>query len=134
MALRIGQSKGLGQSQAASQPAMLMEEPAEMPMEEQAAPVAEMMDESEPRLELAKASQEAARYLLPEYRCGSCVHYLDAGGTGTCEIVAGEIHAEGSCSLYEPDADMLAPEAPEAPVTEGLEAPVEPEPEVEEEE
>lgn len=117
MALRIGQG------QAASKPAVMEEEPdlSEVPVE---APVEEVaVEEPVEMTGTAKASPEAARYLMPEYRCGSCVHFLDGGGdVGECELVAGAIHPEGSCSLYEPDAEMLAPDEPmmeaEAPVAE----------------
>lgn len=129
MALRIGTPK------AAAPPVEEEQPEAEAPVEE--APMMDMMmDEGMPEMksDMAKASQEAARYLMPEYRCGSCVHFLDAGSdVGECEIVAGPIHPEGSCCLYEPDAEMLAPEDPamlaETEVPAEVPAPEEPMPE-----
>lgn len=127
MALRIGQG------QASSFPAMMAEEPQAPPVE---APIeaptpqdelASVEEAMEPRMGMAKVSPEAARYFGPEYRCGSCVHFMEGMQGGECEIVAGPIDPEGVCGLFEPDAGMLAEPADltmEEPVEEPIEEPV----------
>jgi hypothetical protein len=98
----------------------------ELPMmpEEPAAPdlsaaVAEPMMESGAEGMGGMVDPTVARYLGPNDRCGSCVHFMEPG---TCEIVAGPIDPMGVCSLFTPDIESV--EEPvediptDAPITE----------------
>ena len=52
-----------------------------------------------------------ARYLGPESRCESCVHFM---APGSCEVVSGEIDPAGVCSLHTPDDMGMELETEEA--------------------
>lgn len=99
MALRIGQS------QAASQPAVLSQEEEALPLPEEAvteeAPVLPMADSG------GRVDPEVARYLESNYRCFNCVHFIEPG---ECQIVAGIIDPEAVCSLHTPDGEMMETE------------------------
>ncbi len=60
----------------------------------------EMLEEPQEEGLVGKVSPESARYFGPEGRCANCVHFMEPG---SCEIVAGEIAADGICSLFSQD-------------------------------
>lgn len=120
MALRIGQT------QAASKPAVLPEdEPKGSPRLKMAnltapapKPPAEQVDDSDPDGDgdtdtPNKASQAVARYLGPDDKCGACVHFSEDNGNYSCLLVADPIVPDGVCALFEADTDNDASDADE---------------------
>lgn len=50
------------------------------------------------KFDAEKVSPDAARYLTPDSKCGSCSFFGDDGSS--CNIVAGPIDPGGTCSLW----------------------------------
>lgn len=70
-------------------------------------------------------SQERAGYMTPDqgpFMCGNCVHFSEPS---SCNLVAGEVEAEGVCDLFEPSGgqDVATAEQMEGPAG-GSEVPV----------
>lgn len=102
MALRIG--GGLEQSEAMSDPAMMMPEE-EMPIEEP------MVEPQQDMMSAGMVSPEAARYMRGDARCMNCVHFMEPGN---CEIVSGKIEPDGVCMLFTGDVEEASEEMMES--------------------
>lgn len=125
MAFRISNGQPPADPMAMPEQMAAMAEPEVM-----ADPMMEMPIE-EPMMSEGLVSPEAAKYMTSDMRCGSCVHFMDSGGIGSCEIVSGPIDPQGVCLLYTADtapeelaepaleeSPVVAEEAPEEVVTE----------------
>lgn len=98
-----------------------MGEPEMMPEEMAAAePIKEMGNDG---MAMGMVAPEAAKYMGPEMRCESCVHYMEPG---SCEVVAGKIDPQGVCMIFTPDTQNPEEAPMGGPVDEAM-VPTEPE-------
>lgn len=88
-------------------------EPEEAPPAE--APEAEGKPDGAIKMSFQKLDQGTAGYRPPDlgpFTCGNC-HYFEEDGS--CTLVDGEIHADGTCNLFTPNTPEGKEEAPLPP-------------------
>jgi hypothetical protein len=57
-------------------------------------------------------SPDVVKYMSSDMRCMNCVHYMEAGQTGSCEIVSGPIDPQGVCLIFSADTEPQLTEEP----------------------
>lgn len=85
---------------ASQQPTEMPEEETMDAIPEQEAPPEEIQPTPDQMQMGCQVSPESAKYMPPDMRCQSCIHFMEPG---SCEVVSGPIDPAGVCLLFVAD-------------------------------